>query len=184
MTQSETAFSNEQLVERIRQGDDSLFALLVERMTPMLRHEVSGIRCNQADGDDLAQEALLALLSAVNHYREDGGASFSTFARACVRNRLFSAARALSFPVTLCDDEQPLDDAGGTNKREDPLLNREKELVLIDKLKNILSALEYRVLMFHLAAYSYEEISIALGVTTKSVDNALQRIRRKLADIL
>lgn len=187
MTQGEMTLSNEQLAERIRQGDDHLFALLVERMTPMLRCEVASLRCNHADGDDMAQEALLALLAAVEKFRPDGGASFLTFARVCVRNRLSTAIRLLRSPETPHDDEVLFDEIDHEAATTDPgnwLLDREKDLALIDRLKVTLSDLEYRVLMFHLAAYSYEEIASSIGVSVKSVDNALQRIRRKLAAFL
>ncbi len=186
MTCNEASLSNEQLVQRLQQGEDYLFTLLVERMTPLLQDEVSRVRCNQADGDDLVQEALLALLSAAEHYTE-GKASFTTFARTCVRNRLLSALRRLSFRETLREDEQLYEELDRRASESDPgnqLIDREKELALIQKLKTVLSDLEYRVLMYHLAAFSYERIAASLGITVKSVDNALQRIRRKLAIVL
>lgn len=181
------SLSNEQLAQRFQHGENRLFTLLVERMTPMLRQEVARIRCNHADGDDLAQEALLALLAAAENYRADGGAQFATFARVCVRNRLCSAARSLSLPELPHEDDVLFDELEREGASPDPgkqLLDCEKDLALIEMLKELLSALEYRVLMFHLAAYSYEEIAAAIGVGPKSVDNALQRIRRKLAVLL
>lgn len=188
MAQNETPLSNEALVLRFQNGEDRLFTLLVERMAPMLRQEVARIRCNRSDGDDLAQEALLALLAAAKSFCADERASFATYARVCVRNRLLSAVRALSLPELPHEEDKLFDElerkAGTAFDPGMQLLDQEKDLALIEKLKSLLSTLEYRVLMFHLAAYSYEGIAAALGVSVKAVDNALQRIRRKLAVLL
>ncbi len=177
--------TTEQLVVLCQQGDEAAFSLLVERMMPMVRGETSLVRCNRADADDLAQEALLALHAAVMHYRDDGGASFVTYARVCIRRRLRRVAVDLFSPETPHDDERlfdELDRDGAT--MVDPgewLLQKEEDAAYIDGLKNLLSKLEFRVLMCHLSAYSYEEIASLLGVSPKVVDNALQRVRRKLS---
>ncbi len=182
---AEGSQTTERLVSLCRQGDDAAFSLLVERMMPMLRGEASLMRCNRADADDLAQEALLALHAAAMHYRDDGGASFMTYARVCVRRRLQSAALALLSPETPHEDDRLFDemerDACAVIDPGEWLLHREEDAAYIDSLKTLLSTLEFRVLMCHLSAYSYEEIASLLGISPKAVDNALQRVRRKLS---
>lgn len=188
MTMDEAALSNEQLVERFQNGDDRVFSLLIERTLPMVRYETSRVRCNRADSDDLAQEALLGVLSAAQKYHPEKGASFATFSRVCVRNRLLNAAAMLMSPETPHEDDRLYDEMDKEpDQSTDPgewLLNKEADTAFLKRLKAALSDLEYRVLMFHLAAYSYEEIAASLGISPKAVDNALQRMRRKLSQLL
>ncbi len=143
------------------------------------------MRCNRADADDLAQEALLGLHAAAMHFRADGGASFSTYARVCVRNRLRSAVTALFSPETPHDDARLFDeierDITAVIDPGEWVSNREEDAAYLDRLKLALSSLEYRVLMCHLSAYTYDEIASLLGISPKAVDNALQRVRRKLS---
>lgn len=181
--------SNEQLVERFQLGDDRAFVVLAERMMPMLRFEAAHIYCSGADSDDLVQEAMLALLSAVRRYRPDGGASFATFCRICVKNRLLNAARSLQTPESPQEDEQlysavDRDDHLHNSGFEDRYDDREDDVELLRRLKATLSSLEYRVLILHLAAFTYDEIAASLAVSAKSVDNAMQRVRRKLSALL
>ena len=183
MTEVEMSLTNEQLVEQFQSGNESAFSRLVERLLPMLRREASLIRCNHADADDLAQEALCGLLNAARRFRFNDEATFTTYARVCVRNRLLNAGVSFSSPESPRDDEWLFDKIESDGVSEDPgdwLQRKEESVLLLENLKSRLSDLEYRVLMYHLAAYTYDEIGRALGVAPKSVDNALQRIRRKL----
>ncbi len=175
-------FSDESLVELARSENEEAFARLISRYSAMLHRLAAQYSETSAlDTEDLAQEGLLGLLSAVRTYRPDG-AAFGTFACACMRNRMLTALRrAQGIPPVLEDTEEP---AAETPSADDPaalLVRREELEALREHLRSALTELEYQVLTRYLAAYSYEEIARSLSVSRKAVDNALQRLRRKLA---
>ena len=178
---------NEQLIlERVRAEDDKAFVLLLNAQMPMIRQETARFRNDTVDEDDLAQAAALGLLSAAKAYRENAGASFATFARVCVRRRLINTVRSL--PVEEIPHESPFDmcerEMDMSASPDQLVQEREEELDLLSRLKSELSVLEYRVLILHISSYSYNEIAQVLRISPKSVDNALQRIRRKLKSTL
>lgn len=177
------------LAARFQNGDERAFAILIDVMMPMLRREVSRIRCNRADADDLAQEALLGLLTAAKRFSAEAGTDFTAFARVCVRNRLLNAVQKLTTPetpqesdVVLSEIERSADLTLGDPGEQ--LMLREEDAAFLHRIKEHLSMLEYAVLMRYLFAYSYEEIAVALNISVKSVDNALQRVRKKLSHVL
>ena len=172
------------LLQEIRSGSEQAFTLLAERYAPFLRGLADQWAVPSVDRDDLQQEGLLGLLTATQTYREDGGASFSTYARTCARHRVISAVRRARWreEVSLPEDE---DAEGGLSAGqagpEQTVLEKDEEQRLHQRLRQRLTPKEYEVLCEHLAGYSYKEIASRLHVTCKSVDNALQRIRRKLS---
>ena len=163
-------------------GDQEAFALLVHRMAPLIHAQVRGFRCADAEDEDLVQEALMGLLAAVRTYREDGGAAFTTYATACIRHRLLSVARQCG---PRADRETPLEDSDDLpDTAADPALRlQEQEELdgLLARLRTRLTEMEYQVLLLRLSDCSYAEVADRLGTTVKAVDNAIQRIRRKMA---
>ncbi len=187
MTVCEQFPEEQNILERIRQEDEKAFVVLLDACMPMIRQETARFRHSAVDEDDLAQEAALGLLSAAKAYRENGGASFMTFARVCVRRRLINAVRTV--PNEEIPHESPFafgeSDADAFVVSPDQLIQeKEEEFALLDKLKSLLSDTEYRVLILHMSSYSYNEIAQMLQMTSKAVDNAVQRIRRKLKKAL
>lgn len=162
-------------------GDQEAFDLLVHRMMPLIHAQVHRFRCAGVEDDDLAQEALMGLLAAVRTYRDDSGAAFTTYATACIRNRLLSLARRYG---PLADRETPLEDSPELpDTAADPALRLQEQEELKGLLKRLQTRLtdrEYRVLLLRLGDCSYAEIAARLGTTVKAVDNAIQRIRRKM----
>ena len=178
---SEIQVSDEQLAALVRDGNDEAFALLVSRFSGVL-HRLAAKFGGASDADDLAQEGLLGLLSAARTYREGGAASFATYAYTCMRNRMLSVVRTAKSepPLVSVEEEGELPEPTG----EDPaaLVVRLEELeALRSHLRAVLTEREYRVLTRYLRAYSYDEIAAELAISRKSVDNALTRLRRKLA---
>ena len=180
--------SDEELVWLAGKGGEDAFTQLVHRHTPMVQRLAARYRGPWLDAEDLAQEGLLGLFAAVRSYRPDKGASFATYAAVCVRHRMLSAAqRAGSLrnipPAELesWNGGELAELASGQADPEQMVLEREEAARLRQRLKQQLTDLEYRVLMYHLSAYSYEEIAGKLHIGIKSVDNAIQRVRRKLA---
>ncbi len=173
--------SDEQLVALAREKNEEAFTHLVSRCSGMLK-SLSAKYCRDlSESEDLVQEGLLGLLSAVQTYRPSAEVAFQTYAYACARNRMVSALRRRNgLPVQSLDGEDELSDLiGGTDPVS--LLVRQEEIEQLNKrLRNGLSSLEYRVLMARLSGYSYREIAKYLNITEKAVDNAHQRLRRKL----
>lgn len=184
-TVSSAPLKDEQLVFLAREGDEDAFVLLVTRCMPMLQQLAASYCSSQFDCEDLVQEGLLALLSAVRSYQNNKVAAFRTYAYACVRNRMISSLRQegrLTNDLLVKEDEPYVP---AENDQGDPavmLLRREGLEDLRLKLRSLLTPLEYRVLMLYVGAYSYNEIAARLHIGVKAVDNALQRLRRKLAN--
>ncbi len=177
---SSQMLSDEKLISAFQSGEEQAFSLLVQRYMPMVKKETARFRRIASDADDLAQEALLGLLSAADSYREERGASFSTYARVCIRNRVITAAKLLCGRDASTIEEQRELVFGQESDPAQLVSEKEEEMLLLCRLQKILTDTEYRVLMLYLCAYSYEEIARTLGICRKSVDNALQRAKHKL----
>ncbi|HIZ20003.1 MAG TPA: sigma-70 family RNA polymerase sigma factor [Firmicutes bacterium] len=179
--------SDERLVARALQGDEDAFSTLVQRCVPMVKRQAGAFRGTEVEAEDLVQEGLMGLLSAVRTYNPDASASFRTYAGVCIRRRMLSAVKRLGAAKAIPASELVRMDEEGelletADAGEDPAqLVVEKETLshLYSRLQKVLSEREYAVLMQYMGGYSYEEIARHLGVTPKSVDNALQRARRK-----
>ena len=141
------------------------------------------------DSEDLIQEGTFGLLSAIRQYRADAGASFKTFAEHCIRMRLLSAIKSASQLNDGVSLEQLSEDPGAQlsaipeisrRSPEELVLERESKEELYAAFSKCLSRFELKVLDLYLDGLSYREIADILGKSAKSVDNAVQRIRRKL----
>ncbi|NCE65198.1 sigma-70 family RNA polymerase sigma factor [Pseudoflavonifractor sp. 524-17] len=149
------------------------------------------------DSEDLIQEGMLGLLMAIREYDGGKAASFRTFAEVCIRNRLLSAIQTasrdkhaplnnyISFETPLFDG-YTIHDTCGTGCRclenpEDAVIDREEVRERMNVLKGQLSGFEAKILRLYLNGLSYSEIAVEVRRSPKSVDNAVQRIRRKLA---
>lgn len=180
--------TDEQLAALVRESSEEAFSLLVSRCTGMIQHLAASFRQSGVDGEDLAQEGLLGLLSAARTFRADGGATFRTYASVCVRHRLISAVQRTAqkvepLPLEWEDTEKGERYDVHDTAEVDPaqlVVQREEARRLYSRLRERLTPLEYKVLMLYLGAYTYEEIARRLDIRAKAVDNALQRIRRKL----
>ncbi len=147
------------------------------------------------DSEDLIQEGMIGLLAAIREYDSEKGASFRTYAQACIHNRIRSAVRsAQRLKNAPLNDGVPLDDVLSDESQslgthyfqrspEEQVLARETEKEFITAYSRCLSKLEAQILRLYLEGLSYEEMSAASGRDVKAVDNAVQRIRRKLAKL-
>lgn len=181
--------SDEALVALAKGGHDDAMALLIARMAPMARARAATYPNALLDFEDLAQEGMLGLLSAVYNYDPANGASFRTFANVCIINRIQSGLRAVTrkkdLPlhsyVPLDEQELPLGKhPASTGNPEELLIAKEGAEEINVFIRNNLSEFEQNVFELFVSGHSYEEIAQSLRVAAKSVDNALQRIRRKL----
>ncbi|MBE6779035.1 MAG: sigma-70 family RNA polymerase sigma factor [Ruminococcaceae bacterium] len=170
------------LVRRAADGDEEAFAAVMRQTMPLLRAQVRQFETSGIDEDDLQQESLLGLLAAVRHYRPDAGASFATYATTCIRNRLVSLIRRSGDRMRRelpLEDDASLPDTDGQNP-EDRVLQQEGFNQLQQQLSQRLTPLEHQVLLARLSDRTYEQIAAQLCISKKAVDNAVQRLRRKL----
>ena len=171
--------TNEQLALLAQDGCDGALDLLVVRMLPIALACAASYDSNLLCREDLAQEGMFGLISAVRTYSADKSASFKTYAGVCIKNRIVSAIRKSPQPVdnlSLSDEDFPDFDSNPENL----LIEREKSQNLGRFIDEEFSDFEKEIIRLYLAGHSYKEISEILSTHTKAVDNALQRIRRKL----
>ena len=175
--------SDETLVLRAKAGDQKALNLLIRRSRPTVEKISARFFGFAMEPDDILQEGMLALLSAVYAFLPEKNASFRTFAAVCVANRLKTAVRQAASPKNAplnayvpLDEVEIADDGDPVNK----LLSEEATAEIYSIFQNDLSSLELSVLKHFLNGYSYRETASALHITEKAADNALQRARAKL----
>ena len=178
---STESLSDEELVGAYTSGDELAFALLVQRYAPLLRAQSRFFSVSPSEYEDLEQEGLVGLLAAVDAFDPQRNKAFRSFALVCSRNRMLSLVRSRHTNIEPMSDE---DLAAFPDELEaDPALRLQKQEDtehLRSWLQSRLSELEYPVLCLFLNGQSYEQIAETLSVTEKAVDNALQRIRKKI----
>lgn len=159
---------------------------LLERYLPLVRSRANAFRQRGIETDDLVQEGVIGLLYAIRAYNCGLGASFETFAYVCITNRLRTAvAVARRKPETYSLENYPLlaESHWNTLQQEDPqeiVISREQFSQWLKSVEACLSCFEHQIIRYYLGGYSYQEMARLLKSTTKAVDNALQRARRKL----
>lgn len=189
---------DEELVERARAGDDDALQSLLERYRHYARAKAKIYFLVGADKEDIIQEGMIGLFKAVRDYRPDKKVAFCAFAELCITRQIITAIKAASrqkhLPLnsyvsinktysTDEDDDRTLIDTLGRRVACDPaelLISAEEIAAIKQSVSRKLSSLETEVLQLHIDGRSYQEIAETLGRHVKTVDNALQRIKRKL----
>lgn len=175
--------TDEELALQAGLGEDTAFSVLVGRLLPNIRRMAAGYSLPGLDQEDLVQEGLVGLMGAVRHYRTDRGA-FLPYAMQCARNAMISAARtALDGSNSPLRDYSPLENetaSVGSPHPQELLESAEFSAELRQWIESELTDLERRSLRLFLAGHTYTEIATLLSSHSKAVDNALQRVRRKL----
>ena len=189
-------YTDEQLCVRAARGDDDAEAALVTRYYALVRVCARPLFLAGGDGEDLIQEGMFGLIRAIREYRRDKSTSFRTFAEVCIRNQIYSALRAatrdkhapLNQSISL--DHPFFDSESYVPGALDPALVDPEQLIADrDFVESVLkstklSAFEAKILGYYLDGLSCQEIAKIVGKTPKSVDNAVQRVRRKTAQQL
>ena len=195
-------FDDNDLQKLAADGDRLAEEALVERYMRLVRVCARPLFLAGGDSEDLIQEGMFGLLSAIRQYKPEHNAAFKTFAELCIKNRLLTAVKSASstkhIPLnagvsldTLLSDESQIPMLAYAemfqNSPEEQILARENKryteeffLSFLEKL----SKFEKSVLQNYLKGYSYKEIAQMTDKDEKSIDNAIQRIRRKMAQIL
>ncbi len=188
-----------QLVLRARNGDEVALDTLIRRYTGFVRLKASSYFLAGGDSEDLIQEGLIGLYKAVRDFRSDKETSFRSFAELCVTRQIITAIKTatrfkhqplnqyVSFSHTPAGQETEgectLGDALPGSAVEEPsvvVISTEELQSLVFTLGSGLSKLESEALRHYLEGSSYEEMAEELGCDTKTIDNALQRVKRKI----
>ena len=189
---------DETLCSMAAAGDRVAEETLVTRYTRLVRTCARPFFLAGGDSEDLIQEGMVALIKAVREFAPDKAATFRTFAEICIRNRLYSVLRASardkhkalnqSISLDTPDFDSNSYTSGTSNLAqrdpEDCLIDREHTAALLAGVRKQLSEFEAKILGYYLDGLSCREIADAVGKPPKSVDNAVQRIRRKVAQHL
>ncbi len=189
------ALDDDSLWELASGGNTAAETQLIENYSRLVRVCARPYFLTGGDGEDLIQEGMLGLISAVRQYDPEKAASFKTFAEHCIRNRLYTAIKSASrLKHTPLNDsisfESPQFDESQARVScylrdpEELLIAREHFDELTEHISGSLSNLESEVLELYLSGLSYSDIAKKLNKSPKSVDNAVQRIRKKLAQCL
>jgi len=196
--QSPVAFeqhSDEALCALVRAGNAAAEDALVTRYYAIVRACARPLFLAGGDGEDLIQEGMFGLLRAIREYRSEKDTSFRTFAETCIRNRLYSALRAaarskhapLNDSVSLDHpffDSDPYTFGAFDLSHTDPealVADRDAVESLLVSIRKQLSEFEAKILGYYLDGLSCQEIAQIVDRSPKSVDNAVQRVRRKVA---
>ena len=192
--------TDEALQARAAGGDPAAEEELIGRYGPLVRAVVRPYFLAGGESEDLIQEGMIGLVSAIRSYRAEGGASFRTYAALCVRRRVYSALRASAGTKTVSLDdclslEAPPFDTDQANAfgrvedsfrrgPEDEIIDRENASAFWKDFLRCLSKLEAQIMDHYLKGMSYQEIASKVRKPPKAVDNAVQRVRKKLTRYL
>lgn len=199
MENNYTAYSDEELIVRFRDGEEGITEYLMNKYKNLVRSKAKSMYILGADNDDLIQEGMIGLFKALRDYDSGRDASFMTFADLCVSRQMYTAVQAsrrqkhipLNTYVSLYGsagtnrdgEEEVLVNvlAAGTGQSpEEVVIDRENVVQLEQIIERELSGFEKQVLDLYLTGMGYQQIARVLGRDEKSTDNALQRIKTKL----
>jgi len=191
------AMVDEDIVEKAKDGSNIALEFLIAKYKNFVRAKARSYFLIGADREDIVQEGMIGLYKAIRDFRSDKLSSFRAFAELCITRQIITAIKtatrqkhiplnsyvSLNKPIYDEDSDRTLLDVLSGTKISDPeelIISREEFGDIELKMGEILSDLEWRVLMAYLDGKSYQEIADELDRHVKSVDNALQRVKRKL----
>ena len=201
MEQPYSELSDEELIERLRDGEEPITEYIMNKYKNLVRSKAKSMYILGADSEDLIQEGMIGLFKALRDYDAGRDASFLTFAELCISRQIYTAVQAsrrkkhipLNTYVSLYSDAAERGEGDGEHMElvnaivaqsgqnpEDTVIDRENLQVLEQIIDQELSSFEKQVLDLYLTGMSYVQIARVLGKDGKSADNALQRIKSKL----
>lgn len=189
--------SDEMLIEQVHQGNTEALDYLITKYRLFVKAKARSYFLIGADREDIVQEGMIGLYKAIRDFKGDKLSSFRAFAELCITRQIITAIKtatrqkhiplnsyvSLDKPIYDEESDRTLMDIITSSESEDPehlMINREEYSRLEGKIGEILSELEQQVLALYLDGQSYNEISEELNRHVKSIDNALQRVKRKL----
>jgi len=192
---------DEDIVDLAQQGEQFAVEFLVDKYKNFVRAKARSYFLIGADKEDIIQEGMIGLFKAIRDYKLDKLTSFRAFAELCITRQIITAIKtatrqkhiplnsyvSLNKPVYDEESDRTLIDILSTTRITNPeeiIISREEFVFIEKKMGEILSSLEWKVLMAYLEGKAYQEIAVDLKRHVKSVDNALQRVKRKLEKYL
>lgn len=199
--QDYSQLSDDELIEIIHEGDSRAEEILIKRYKNFVLAKSRSYFLVGAGREDIVQEGMIGLYKAVRDYKIDRLASFRAFAELCITRQIITAIKAatrqkhqplnsyVSLNKPIYDEESDrtlLDILKGTklNNPEELFVSKETYDLIENQISEMLSTLEFNVLQEYLNGKSYQNIADTLDKHVKSVDNALQRVKRKLEEFL
>lgn len=192
------ALTDEEIVLDAKDNDnEEALVFLINKYRNFVRAKARSYFLIGAEREDIIQEGMIGLYKAIRDFRNDKLSSFRAFAELCVTRQIITAIKtatrqkhiplnsyvSLNKPIYDEDSDRTLLDVLSGSKISDPeelVISREEFVDIEEKMGEILSDLEWKVLMSYLDGKSYQEIAVELTRHVKSIDNALQRVKRKL----
>nr|PZN11184.1 MAG: RNA polymerase sporulation sigma factor SigH [Caldicoprobacter oshimai] len=188
---------DEEIVEDAKKGNAEALEYLIYKYKNFVKAKARSYFLIGADREDIVQEGMIGLYKAIRDYRQDKLSSFRAFAELCVTRQIITAIKtatrqkhiplnsyiSLNKPIYDEESDRTLMDVISGAKVSDPeelIISREEFMNIENKINELLSDLEQEVLISYLQGKSYQEIAIDLDRHVKSIDNALQRVKRKL----
>ena len=188
---------DEQVVGQAQQGDSVAIEYLLSKYKNFVRSKARSYFLIGADHEDIVQEGMIGLFKAIRDYQAERLSSFRAFAELCITRQIITAIKtatrqkhvplnsyvSLNKPIYDEESDRTLMDViveGRAQNPEELIIDRENLVSLRDQVDQVLSSLEQEVLNAYLDGKSYQEIADKLGRHVKSIDNALQRVKRKL----
>jgi len=189
--------SDEELVKLAKTSDNQAIDLIFERYKDFVRSKARSYFIIGADREDIVQEGMIGLYKAVRDFEADRLVSFHAFADICITRQIITAIKtatrqkhqplntyvSLNKPIFEEDSDRSLLDVITSSANSNPelmMIHEENRSVIEQKMSELLSDLEWEVLTSYLQDKSYQEIAADLNRQVKSIDNALQRVKRKL----
>ena len=190
-----------EVIEAAREGDELAMEHLLKRYHGLMSYICDKYYLKDGERDDLMQEAMIGFVQSVKSYKPDSGKQFKNFAYLCIKRELDSCVKrstrkkhmvlndAISMSAYNENEEQvedksayliERDASGAIVSPENTIVERESYNEIMHKITDILSKMELNVLLMRMMGMSYNEITLALQLENKSVDNAVQRIRKKV----
>ncbi|PRX26189.1 RNA polymerase sigma-30 (SigH) subunit [Orenia metallireducens] len=193
--------TDDEIVEYAQSGDKLAIEYLIKKYKSFVKIKSRSYFLIGADREDIIQEGMIGLYKAIRDYRIDKLASFRAFAELCITRQIITAIKtatrqkhqplnsyiSLNRPIFSEESDRTLLDVLRSSKLSNPeelFITYESYEILETSIKKMLSDLELKVLMEYLKGKSYQDIAISLKRHVKSVDNALQRVKRKLEEFL
>ncbi|MGN1124028.1 MAG: sigma-70 family RNA polymerase sigma factor [Eubacterium sp.] len=188
MSNSDKA-KNDEILSYVQSGNKVHTEALIRQYKPLVEKIASKYINSPMERDDLIQEGMIGLLAAIKSFSNEKGAAFKTYAGVCIDNSIQTALRKLNrlkdIPQSNLVEyqEEQLPEYSKAVSAEDAFIAQESVSLLTKALRENLSDFENEVLRLHIVGCSYNEIAKRLSKTPKAVDNAIQRIRKKLSSL-
>ena len=174
--------SDEELVE-VSGSNETATTILISRYSKLIYYKAHMHDSIGIDVEDIIQEGLIALVNAISTYDKNNGAKFSTYANVCITNRILTVLSKLKNNGSLLFDSDQLQDDFTQITPESILLEKEKTQELFISISKLLSEKEWKVFRMFLTGSTYDQMARQLNLPLKVVDNAMQRVRRKLKTV-